>query len=69
MDTIFGYSFDDIKRAQQGGRLCRAIDLTAPAMMQVSDSDRSLLAEHGAQGLRDLGFFGTIDRLETAGLM
>ncbi len=69
MDTIFGYSFDDIKRAQQGGRLCRAIDLNAPAMMQVSDSDRALLAEHGVQGLRDRGFFGTIDRLETAGLM
>ncbi len=69
MDTIFGYSFNDIKRAQQGGRLCRVIDLDSPAMMQVSDSDRALLAEHGAQGLRDRGFFGTIDRLETAGLM
>ena len=69
MDTIFGYSFDDIKRAQQGGRLYRAIDLNAPAMMQVSDSDRALLAEHGEQGLRDRGFFGTIERLEAAGLM
>lgn len=69
MDTIFGYSFDDIKRAQQGGRLCRAIDLSAPARMQVSDTDRALLVEHGAQGLRDLGFFGTIDRLKSAGLM
>ena len=69
MDTIFGYSFDDIKRAQQGGRLCREIDLNAPAMRQVSDSDRALLAEHGAQGLRDRGFFGTIERLEGAGLM
>ncbi len=69
MDTIFGYSFDDIKRAQQGGRLCRAIDLNAPAMMQVIDSDRALLAEHGSQGLRDRGFFGTIERLEAAGLM
>ena len=68
-DSIFGYSFEDIRRAQQGGRLCRAIDLHNPAISQASDSDRALLAEHGAQGLRDRGFFGTIDRLETAGLM
>lgn len=68
-DSIFGYSFEDISRAQQGGRLCRAIDLNNPTTNQVRDGDRALLAEHGAQGLRDRGFFGTIDRLETAGLM
>lgn len=68
-DSILGYSFDDIKRAQQGGRLGRTIDTSKPIDHSPTDSDRALLAKHGEQGLRDMGFFGAIDRLERAGLM
>jgi hypothetical protein len=61
-DNIFGYSWSDIQRAQQGGRLSRPID-TSKQSHDYSESDRALLAEHGEQGLRDMGYFGVLDRL------
>lgn len=71
MNDIFGYSFSDILRAQQGGRLGRVIDVSRP---QEIDSDRlkkdiALLAEFGESGLREKGFTGTLDRLEREGLL
>jgi hypothetical protein len=61
-DNIFGYSWSDIQRAQQGGRLSRPID-TSKQSPDYTESDRALLAEHGEQGLRDMGYFGVLDRL------
>lgn len=67
--TILGYDWDDIQRAQQGGRLSRAVDTMAPINNAPSDADRALLAEHGADGLRFLELWGVIDRLQRAGEM
>ena len=68
-DTIFGYEWSDIQRAQQGGRLNRTIDTSKPASHVATDADLTLLALHGADGLRQMGYMGTIDRLVRAGLM
>ena len=67
MADILGYSWEDIQRAQRGGRLGRAIQPSAEDDRIRLETDRALLAEHGADGLRDLGFFGCIDRLQRAG--
>jgi hypothetical protein len=64
-DSIFGYSFDDILRAQQGGRLSRPVDTSRPLNHGVTERDRELLSEYGSvQALKDAGFFGAADRLE-----
>lgn len=69
MTDIFGYSWEDIQRAQQGGRLARAVDTSKPAADDRAhlEADRALLAKHGAGGLEALGFFGCIGRLQRAG--
>ena len=66
-NDIFGYSWSDIQRAQQGGRLSRPI--VRKESPSVTDQDRALLAQHGADGLRALQYFGTLDRLQRAGLI
>ena len=68
-DTIFGYEWSDIQRAQQGGRLNRTIDTSKPVSHAATDADIALLQKHGADGLRQMGYMGTIDRLVRAGLM
>ena len=68
MDEIFGYSWADIQRAQQGGRLARPIrgeSKVAPPARE----DIELLQIHGADGLRKMQFHGTLDRLQRAGLI
>ena len=65
-EKIFGYTWDEIQAAQQGGRIGRRIDLSKPAPDYAGTllaSDRALLAEHGEQGLRDRGYHGVLDRL------
>ena len=67
MDEIFGYSWADIQRAQQGGRLARPVvrnELKGPTR-----EDIELLQIHGADGLREMQFHGTLDRLQRAGLI
>ena len=69
MSNIFGYTFDEIKAAQQGQRLGRAIDATKPPQGAEKhlESDLKLLAQYGEAGLRDMGYMGVIDRLERGG--
>jgi len=67
---IFGYQFSDIERAQQGGRLSKAIDPRAPAqsdVMRQRDADLRLLIQHGQAGLENMGYHGVLDRLKRAG--
>ena len=68
-DKIFGYDWEDIKRAQQREQtLGRPI--RGPAKFpEVTDEDRELLSVHGPEGLKRMGFMGVIDRLVRAGLM
>lgn len=67
MTDIFGYSWEDIQRAQRGGRLGRPIQPSAEDDRIRLEADRALLAEHGAEGLKALGYFGCVDRLRRAG--
>lgn len=67
MDEIFGYSWADIRRAQQGGRLVRPVVRTES--QGPSREDIELLQIHGADELRSNGFHGTLDRLQRAGLI
>jgi len=69
MGEIFGYSFDEIKAAQQGGRLGRVIDTTKtpPDDKERLDADVRLLEQYGEKKLRSMGYMGVIDRLERAG--
>ncbi len=64
MTKIFGYDWEDIQRAQQGGRLSRPVyampsDLTADR----KEEDMALLKKHGLDGLKAMGYHGVIDRL------
>ncbi|MFP3637688.1 hypothetical protein [Paraburkholderia sp. SIMBA_054] len=69
MNTIFGYEWDDIHRAQQGGTLHRTmIDTSKPATGPATDADRALLEKHGTiEAIEAAGFYGTADRLRRAG--
>ena len=70
MDTIFGYTWDEIKAAQQGKRSGRVIDTSKPAVKDdVSQDDLDLLAKHGEEGLRALQYFGVLDRLTRGGII
>lgn len=68
-DTIFGYTWEEIQIAQQGGRLGRVIDTSKPAIddSAIEESDLKLLAQYGERKLRDMGYIGVIDRLERGG--
>ena len=70
-EKIFGYDWADIQRAQQGGRLCRAIDTSkSPCSVGAAEqlaADVKLLEQYGEDGLRDLAYFGVLDRLKRAG--
>lgn len=71
-DKIFGYDWDDIQRAQSGGRLHKAIDVHADQHADIAkhaDADAVLLAQYGADGLRAAGFWGVVDRLTRAGII
>lgn len=65
---IFGYTWEEIDRAQRGGGLTRAIahfEDPKPASM----GDMELFREHGKDGLMAMGFFGVLDRLKTSGII
>jgi len=70
---IFGRTFDDIKIAQQGGRLDRVIDVTKPPTPDMTterfSEDKALLEAHGVDGLEKKGFHGVLDRLRRSGVI
>ena len=70
MDTIFGYTWEEIQAAQQGKTLSRKI----PARTQGYDDpclpgDVDLLVRYGLKELENCGYYGVIDRLARAGLI
>jgi len=71
--SIFGYGWDDIQRAQQGGSLSRKVDTSRPMDSDMTPdrlrADEALLNEHGVDGLKAKEFFGVLDRLKRAGLL
>lgn len=71
-DLIFGYTFDEIESAQRGGRLGRAVDTSKPAGEDSEERKRAdllLLEKHGLEKLREMHYFGVIDRLCRAGYL
>lgn len=75
-DNIFGYTFEEIKAAQQGERLGRVIDTSKPEPFDPAPfdpvqerADVKLLHGLGEAKLRELGYMGVIDRLERGGYL
>ena len=64
---IFGYTWDEIKRAQQGGALARRIPagIYKPLATEV---DWELLERYGEAELRNRSYFAVLDRLENTRL-
>lgn len=60
---IFGYSWEQIQRAQRSGRLADPIDTSKPAIQPPSERDLQLLEKHGIEGLKELQLFGVLDRI------
>lgn len=65
--TIFGYTWEEIKRAQQGGALARRIPAGIYKPL-ATDGDWELLERYGEAELRNRGYFGVLDRLENTRL-
>ncbi len=63
---IFGRSWDEIQVMQQGGQ-ARKVDFGPKP--EATEGDKNLLAVHGAVKLREMGYWGVIDRLTTSGLI
>ena len=70
-DLIFGYTWEQIQKAQQGGVLTQILPLTAKAATSdiCTKSDLDLFIKHGKGGLEDKQFYGVIDRLKQAGII
>lgn len=66
-EKIFGYEWEDIKRAQQGGRLAKPLAPFRNDGVQLLPKDLEMLEEHGIDGLAIMGFHGVLDRLRRAG--
>ena len=65
---IFGYEWEDIQRAQQGGRLRAAVVSTSPKPY-ATEADITLLATEGEQWLRLHKYDGVLDRLKNSGII
>ena len=63
---IFGRSWDEIQVMQQDGK-ARKVDFGPKP--EATDGDKNLLAVHGVAKLREMGYWGVIDRLTTSGLI
>ena len=66
-DKIFGYDWEEIRRAQQGGRLGVAVVSTSPKPC-ATEADITLLATEGEQWLRLHKYDGVLDRLKNSGI-
>lgn len=65
--TVMGYGWEDIQRAQQGGRLSQRIDTSKPAAPTATDDDRALLTQYGSiEALEAASLYGVADRLRRA---
>lgn len=60
--TIFGYSWDQIKSAQQGVKLSRTIKGSA-TRPKATEADYAALDKYGVEGLQKRESYGVLDRL------
>ena len=66
---IFGYTWDEIQAAQRGKPLGTVVNPRTNKNCPCTQDDVDLLIKYGPQKLRDLGYYGVIDRLQRAELM
>ena len=70
MDTIFGYTWEEISAAQQGKPLSRAIPPRSQGYDDIClPGDVDLLVRYGLKELENRGYHGVIDRLARGGLI
>ena len=70
METIFGYTWEEIAKAQQGHSLGRTIAQRTPGFDNPClPSDVDLLIRHGLKELENRKYYGVIDRLARAGII
>ena len=69
-DLIFGYTWEEIQAAQQGESLGKVVPLQAKMAKDdiCTKNDLELLEKHGIGGLIERKFYGTLDRLQQAGV-
>lgn len=62
--NIFGYEWDEIKNAQNGGKLGKSIDTSKPpAPIVLSSVDEALMKRYGSvEELEENGYYGTADK-------
>jgi hypothetical protein len=66
---IFGYTWNEIKAAQQGARLEKRPPAKKETDSILLKGDVELLEQYGLKKLEKFGYFGIIDRLTRAGLV
>jgi hypothetical protein len=67
-DLIFGYTWDEIQKAQRGGKLQHTIVL-GDSKITITTEEIELLKREGVSGLERLGFYGLLDRLKRSGFI
>lgn len=66
-DSIFGYTFEQIRDWQQRKQpLLPILNTHKPELLP---GDLELLEEHGVEGLNKMQFFGVLDRLKNNGII
>lgn len=67
-EKIFGYTWEQIKNAQQGIPL--ASPITGKLVKPLCEpEDLKLLDKHGIEGLEKMQFYGVIDRLKNSNII
>ena len=68
-NLVFGYTWKQIQKAQQKMAFREYIPSTPTGQKSATQADVDLLVKHGLEGLREMQFFGVIDRLQGSGLI
>ncbi len=67
-DLICGLTWDQIQAAQQGKNY-RVLVSDTIKPPKLNEGDLTLYKKHGAQGLKDMEYFGVLDRLTRCGVI
>jgi len=69
MEKIFGYDWEQLKKAMQGNsQALHPIIKNKNEKIVITEEELELFKEVGIPGLEQKGFFGLIDRLNRAGI-
>lgn len=70
MNDIFGYSFEEIQSMQQKQYKPKTVDMAEPTFDPVQEkADVAMLNGMGEAKLREIGYFGVLDRLQRNGYL